>query len=158
LLLGRVSYLIAARLGDPSRDVHGDPIPRRDGTVDENPTVTLKSLEPGATGVFIRVSDSNSELLRFLSVKGIAPGTRLEVVDKDPLDGPLYVRFRGHVHPLAGTATRARTRPKTALAPPYRSEQRPTAMPAHRRYRSSQAILHRASRPCPRGQSSTSGG
>jgi DtxR family Mn-dependent transcriptional regulator len=68
--------------------------------------VSLQSVEPGATGVFTRVSDSNPELLRFLSRKGIAPGMRFEVVDKDPLDGPLYVRFGSHVHPLAGTATR----------------------------------------------------
>jgi DtxR family transcriptional regulator, Mn-dependent transcriptional regulator len=101
-----VSDLIAAKLGDPSHDPHGDPIPSRDGTVDQNPTVSLQSVEPGATGVFTRVSDSNPELLRFLSRKGIAPGMRFEVVDKDPLDGPIYVRFGSHVHPLAGAATR----------------------------------------------------
>jgi DtxR family Mn-dependent transcriptional regulator len=102
-----ISDLIAAKLGDPSRDPHGDPIPSRDGTVDQNPTVSLQSLEPGANGVFTRVSDSNPELLRFLSRKGIAPGMRFEVLDKDPLDGPLYVRFGEQVHPLAGTATRS---------------------------------------------------
>jgi DtxR family Mn-dependent transcriptional regulator len=101
-----VSDLIAAKLGEPSRDPHGDPIPSRDGTVDQSPTVSLQSLEPGANGVFTRVSDSNPELLRFLSSKGIAPGMRFEVLDKDPLDGPLYVRFGEQVHPLSGTATR----------------------------------------------------
>jgi DtxR family transcriptional regulator, Mn-dependent transcriptional regulator len=105
-LSAEVSDLIAAKLGDPSLDPHGDPIPSRDGTVEQNPTVSLQSAEPGATGVFTRVSDSNPELLRLLSKKGIAPGMRFKVVDKDPLDGPLYVRFGNHVHPLAGTATR----------------------------------------------------
>ena len=105
-LSAEVSDLIAAKLGDPSLDPHGDPIPSRDGTVEQNPTVSLQSAEPGATGVFTRVSDSNPELLRLLSKKGIAPGMHFKVVDKDPLDGPLYVRFGNHVHPLAGTATR----------------------------------------------------
>jgi DtxR family transcriptional regulator, Mn-dependent transcriptional regulator len=102
-----LSDLIAAKLGEPIRDPHGDPIPSRDGTVQEGPTLSLRNLEAGATGVFVRVSDSNPALLRFLSEKGIAPGMRFEVVDKDPFDGPLYVRFGDEVHALAGGATRA---------------------------------------------------
>jgi DtxR family transcriptional regulator, Mn-dependent transcriptional regulator len=102
-----LSDLIAAKLGEPTRDPHGDPIPSRDGAVQEAPMVSLRALEVGATGVFARVSDSNPDLLRFLSQKGISPGMRLEVVDKDPFDGPLYVRFGEEVHALAGAATRA---------------------------------------------------
>ena len=48
--------------------------------MDQNPTVSLQLVEPGATGIFTRVSDSNPELLCFLSTKGIAPGMRFEVV------------------------------------------------------------------------------
>jgi len=102
-----LSDLIAAKLGEPTRDPHGDPIPTRDGAVDEGPTVSLQALEPGARGVFARVSDANPELLRFLSQKGISPGMRFEVIDKDPFEGPLYVRFGTEVHPLAGGTTRA---------------------------------------------------
>ena len=102
-----LSDLIAAKLGEPTRDPHGDPIPTRDGAIEESPTVSLQTLEPGATGLFTRVSDAKAELLRFLSQKGIAPGMCFEVVDKDPFDGPLYVRFGEHVHALAGATTRA---------------------------------------------------
>src|SRR4051812_18375146 len=41
---------IAQKLGDPSFDPHGDPIPTRDLEIDEQPTMPLDSLEPGARG------------------------------------------------------------------------------------------------------------
>jgi len=37
--------LIAAKLGNPTRDPHGDPIPTRDGRIDETPTASLQELE-----------------------------------------------------------------------------------------------------------------
>jgi DtxR family Mn-dependent transcriptional regulator len=71
---------IAARLGEPTHDPHGDPIPAADGTVVEPPTVGLDALAPGARGRFVRVSDSNPKLLRELAALGIRPGDELEVV------------------------------------------------------------------------------
>src|SRR3954449_1405590 len=94
--------LIAAKLGDPTRDPHGDPIPTRDLEIVEDPTETLASLEAGATGTFVRVSDSDPEMLRYLTDRGIAPGDTLRVEDKQPFGGPLFVRFRGDVHVLGG--------------------------------------------------------
>src|SRR6476660_2053160 len=41
--------LIAAKLGNPTRDPHGDPIPTRDGRIDETPTASLQELEAGDT-------------------------------------------------------------------------------------------------------------
>jgi DtxR family transcriptional regulator, Mn-dependent transcriptional regulator len=102
-----LSELIAAKLGDPTHDPHGDPIPTREGRLDEGTTLSLQELEAGATGTFVRVSDSSPELLRFLSERGIVPGMSFEVIDKHPFDGPLFVRFGDETHALAGAATRA---------------------------------------------------
>ena len=99
--------LIAAKLGDPTHDPHGDPIPTRDLTIEEGSTVSLQTLEVGARGTFTRVSDSDPEMLRFLAERGIAPGDRLEVVEKQPFDGPLFVRFGDHVHVLGGALAQA---------------------------------------------------
>src|SRR4051794_25315198 len=99
--------LIAAKLGNPTRDPHGDPIPTRDGRIDETPTASLQELEPGETGVFVRVSDADPEMLRYLGERGIAPGDALEVIDKQPFDGPAFVRFGDDVHALGGTLARA---------------------------------------------------
>jgi len=53
------------------------------------------------------VSDSDPEMLRFLAERGIAPGDKLEVVEKQPFDGPLFVRFGDNVHVLGGALARA---------------------------------------------------
>ena len=103
----RLSELIAQALGDPKRDPHGDPIPTLDGEIDEHPTRTLADLEPGDTGIFVRVSDSDSAMLRYLSQRGIRPGDRFEVVDKQPFEGPLSVRFGADEHALGGALARA---------------------------------------------------
>lgn len=99
--------LIAAQLGEPTHDPHGDPIPTRDLTIEEGSTRTLQSLATGDRGRFTRVSDSDPEMLRFLAERGIAPGDELEVVDKQPFDGPLFVRFGNDVHVLGGALAEA---------------------------------------------------
>jgi DtxR family transcriptional regulator, Mn-dependent transcriptional regulator len=94
--------LIAAKLGNPTRDPHGDPIPSADLVIEERPSERLAELAPGARGTFVRVSDSEPEMLRYLAERGIGPGDRFEVVDKQPFDGPLFVRFGDDVHVLGG--------------------------------------------------------
>jgi DtxR family transcriptional regulator, Mn-dependent transcriptional regulator len=107
VLSEELEELIATKLGDPTHDPHGDPIPTRELTIEEGSTVSLQSLEAGARGTFTRVSDSDPKMLRFLADQGIAPGDELEVVDKQPFEGPLFVRFGDRVHVLGGTLARA---------------------------------------------------
>ncbi|HEY2769295.1 MAG TPA: metal-dependent transcriptional regulator [Solirubrobacteraceae bacterium] len=102
VLSEELEELIAAKLGDPTHDPHGDPIPTRDLTIEEGSTLSLQSLDPGASGVFTRISDSDPDMLRFLAKRGIAPGEEFEVLDKHPFDGPLFVRFGNDVHVLGG--------------------------------------------------------
>ena len=98
--------LIAAKLGDPTHDPHGDPIPSADLVIAEEPSATLASLEPGTGGVLVRISDADPEMLRYLSDRGIALGDAFQVVDKQPFDGPLFVRFGDTVHVLGGALAR----------------------------------------------------
>jgi DtxR family Mn-dependent transcriptional regulator len=99
--------LIAAKLGNPTRDPHGDPIPSADLVIEEEPTERLADQPPGGAGRFVRVSDSDPEMLRYLADRGIAPGDGYEVVDRQPFDGPLFVRFGEDVHVLGGTLAAA---------------------------------------------------
>jgi len=94
--------LIAAKLGDPTHDPHGDPIPTRDGRIEEPATQALDSLESGQRGTFVRVSDSDPEMLRYLAERGVSPGDRLEVVERQPFGGPVFARFGADVHVLGG--------------------------------------------------------
>jgi DtxR family Mn-dependent transcriptional regulator len=107
VLSEELEELIAAKLGDPTRDPHGDPIPTRDLTIEETATESLQSLDSGARGWFTRVSDADPEMLRYLAERGIAPGDELEVVERQPFGGPLFVRFAGGIHPLGGELARA---------------------------------------------------
>ena len=100
---------IAAKLGDPLVDPHGDPIPTFDGRVAEGATRSLDSLDPGAEGLFCRVSDADPEMLRYLAERGIRPGDAFVVVEKQPFDGPTFARFGASedVHVLGGDLARA---------------------------------------------------
>jgi DtxR family transcriptional regulator, Mn-dependent transcriptional regulator len=83
---------IAAALGDPERDPHGDPIPGRDLTLsDPVPGVPLLEIGPGTVGTFSRVSDGRPEMLRFLDSAGIRPGAELRVLRREPFGGAVVV-------------------------------------------------------------------
>jgi DtxR family Mn-dependent transcriptional regulator len=107
VLSEELEELIATKLGDPTVDPHGDPIPRRDGSIDEPETRSLSDLVPGENAVFLRVSDSDPDMLRYLADRGIRPGQDLEVIDKQPFGGPLFVRIAGREHALGGALARA---------------------------------------------------
>src|SRR2546423_811150 len=102
VLSEELEELIAVKLGDPQRDPHGDPIPSRDLEIVELPTATLADLERGARGQFVRISDSDPDMLRYLAQRGIAPGAEFEIVDKQPFGGPSFARFGDDVHVLGG--------------------------------------------------------
>jgi DtxR family Mn-dependent transcriptional regulator len=98
---------IAAKLGNPTRDPHGDPIPTESLLIDEGDTQALADMQPGERGSFMRVSDSDPAMLRYLGERGIAIGDQLEVVDRQPFDGPLTVRFGDDLVVLGGGLARA---------------------------------------------------
>jgi len=102
-----LEQLIAARLGDPAVDPHGDPIPTPEFEIDERPTSSLGELPVGARGRFVRVSDSDPEMLRYLAEQGITLGARLELVDRQPFGGPVFVRFGEREQPIGGGLARA---------------------------------------------------
>ena len=106
-LSDELEAVIAAKLGHPTHDPHGDPIPTAELELDERPYVSLASLEEGATGVLARVSDADPEMLRYLAARGIALGAHLEVLERQPFGGPRFVRFGDAVHVLGGDLARA---------------------------------------------------
>jgi DtxR family Mn-dependent transcriptional regulator len=94
--------LIAAKLGHPTVDPHGDPIPSAELELQEPATRSMESLEPGDQGVFVRVSDHDPAMLRYLADHGISPGDRFEVRDRQPFGGPLFVLFGEREHAIGG--------------------------------------------------------
>jgi len=102
-----LTELISSKLGDPSFDPHGDPIPTRDLDLEETATETLASMAPGDRATFVRVSDSNPEMLAYLSDCGISVGDGFEMVERQPFDGPVSIRIDGRTHVLGLTLAEA---------------------------------------------------
>ena len=98
---------IAAKLGNPTHDPHGDPIPDAELHLDEATTRSLADLSPGDRGRFVRVSDSDPAMLRYLSERGVRLGDALEVLDRQPFEGPLTVRFGDTLQVLGGALAAA---------------------------------------------------
>ena len=97
---------LAVALGDPSHDPHGDPIPDRELVLAPGTGTPLAELEAGAEGTFTRVSDSDPEMLRYLAERGIRPGAKLEVRERQPFGGPLTVNVEGSSHAIGGELAR----------------------------------------------------
>ncbi len=88
-------------LGFPTRDPHGDPIPGPDLKLDRVQLTPLSALEAGSKATVERVPDGDVELLRYLSKLKLTPGSRLEVRESAPFDGPLTVRVGGTDHAIS---------------------------------------------------------
>jgi DtxR family Mn-dependent transcriptional regulator len=98
---------IAAKLGHPTHDPHGHPIPDADLVIDESRARSLDSLEPGDRGRLVAVPDLDSEMLRYLDARGVRVGDAFEVLERQPFAGPLTVRFGETVHVLGGALVEA---------------------------------------------------
>jgi len=75
-----VELRMAAALGNPAADPHGDPIPSVDGTIRDVRYPDVAAFSPGTGGVVARVSDRDPGALRRLAELGVLPGVRLKVV------------------------------------------------------------------------------
>ena len=99
--------LIAHKLGDPTSDPHGDPIPSRELEIDEQASQSLTDLRPGEQATIVRVSDSDPAMLRYLTELGITIGDRLKMIGRQPFDGPYEIRISDRAHILGVTLARA---------------------------------------------------
>jgi DtxR family transcriptional regulator, Mn-dependent transcriptional regulator len=106
-LSDELEELIAAKLGHPTLDPHGDPIPNAELELNEHATHSLDALLPGDEGIFVRISDADPEMLRYLSGQGIRPGGQVRVIERQPFGGPLLVSVDGRRHALGGELVRA---------------------------------------------------
>lgn len=90
-----ISPLLAARiaawLGHPAHDPHGDPIPAADGSLPAQSDRRLCDLAPGERAAILRVTEQGVEQLRYLAELGLVPGASVELVARAPFDGPVSV-------------------------------------------------------------------
>jgi DtxR family Mn-dependent transcriptional regulator len=89
----RLIERIDEMLGHPAVDPHGDPIPGPEGTVSRPQYDTLMTCPVGALVTVRRVSDQDSEFLRFIERHDLKPGQVVQVEDRDTAADS--VRLRG---------------------------------------------------------------
>ncbi|OCB08660.1 DtxR family transcriptional regulator [Mycolicibacterium porcinum] len=82
---------IDAKLGHPTRDPHGDPIPAADGQVPTPPARQLSACQDGDAGTVARISDADPEMLRYFDSVGISLDSRVRVLARRDFAGVISV-------------------------------------------------------------------
>ena len=80
-------------LGYPTVGAHGEPIPTKQGQIDHPKYSRLSELQDGQSAIIRRVSDRNSQMLRYMENLQLRLGTRVEVTAKAPFNGPLQLKI-----------------------------------------------------------------
>ncbi|HEV3311343.1 MAG TPA: metal-dependent transcriptional regulator [Chloroflexota bacterium] len=84
---------IAAKLGNPVFDPHGDPIPTREGVMVERELVRLTDLRAGASASVARIELQEAAVLQYLASLGLTLDARVLVEDVAPFGGVRTVRI-----------------------------------------------------------------
>jgi DtxR family transcriptional regulator, Mn-dependent transcriptional regulator len=85
---------IAAAMGDPIRDPHGELIPTVDLKMPYDDSTPLSALRPHQIAIIQSVKAADTDLLRYLTGLGLIPGIRIEVTNYSPFDHNLTIRVR----------------------------------------------------------------
>lgn len=83
---------IAAAMGHPARDPHGELIPTEDLKMPSDESTLLSTLRPNQTATIKRVDASDKKLLRYLEELGLLPGVQIGVKDYSPFDHNLTIK------------------------------------------------------------------
>ena len=83
---------IAAAMGHPIRDPHGEPIPTADLKMPRDDSTPLSALRPNQKATIQSVKAADTDLLRYLNGLGLVPGARIEVKDYSPFDHNLTIK------------------------------------------------------------------
>lgn len=83
---------IAAALGHPTRDPHGELIPTEDLKMPVDDSTPLSSLRPSQSAMILRVVSQEPKLLRHLESLGLTPGVQVEVTEYSTFDNNLTVK------------------------------------------------------------------
>ncbi len=83
---------IAAALGNPTRDPHGELIPTEDLKMPVDDSTPLSALRPNQSATIQRVISQDPNLLRHLNSLGLTPGVQIEITDYSSFDNNLTIK------------------------------------------------------------------
>jgi DtxR family Mn-dependent transcriptional regulator len=84
---------IAAAMGHPTRDPHGELIPTEDLKMPVDESTPLSALRPGQGGIVQCVKAADTALLRHLESLGLVPDAEIKVREYSPFDHNLTVKI-----------------------------------------------------------------
>lgn len=87
-------------LGKPKTCPHGNPIPSASGEVVEEKSKILADLSLGEEGIIVKVTNEKPELLQYLATLGLVPGSKVQIEEKAPFNGPIMVKVMGASYAL----------------------------------------------------------
>lgn len=90
-------------LGHPKTCPHGNPIPTLTGITIEEESKPLTDLNPGESGVVVKIVDEKTSTLKVLDSLGLIPGSYVEVEKKESSVGPLDIQVEGKRHTVERT-------------------------------------------------------
>lgn len=86
---------IAAKLGNPGIDPHGDPIPAEDGTITTRDLYPLTEWPLHTLAAVSRIRSDSPDMLQHILDRGFKLQAQVEVLARDPFDGPVTTRVDG---------------------------------------------------------------
>ena len=89
----RLIERIYEHLGRPEFDPHGSPIPDETGAMPSQEGVSLDQYPAGQRGAVLRVSDRDSEFLRYLTTLGLKIGSRFRLTANDSMGGLVTLKL-----------------------------------------------------------------
>lgn len=99
---------IAAALGNPERDPHGDPIPDADLRLPTDPSTPLSALRPGQGATVLMVRSDDPAFLRHVEEIGLLPGVELHIKNYSHFDQNLEVEIDSQPARVIGLAISCR--------------------------------------------------
>lgn len=116
LLSRQEAEALAAELGHPRVDPHGDAIPEPGAALPADRGASLNSLRPDAPAVITHVEDEPQPLYARLAREGLRPGVKVCVLERTPTSVRLWGHDREHVlSPVEAQSIGVEPLPDTSL-------------------------------------------
>ncbi len=97
----RLEHLIDQRLERPRSDPHGEPIPRKDGTIALVRHRPLLSQPINTPLVIQQVATQDTALLQYLQDHDLTPGATVRIREVAPFNGPLALEVGRQCHHIS---------------------------------------------------------
>ncbi len=82
--------------GRPTRCPHGEPIPSKNGKIEQLNDLSLVDVPSGSKCIVSRVRTHNFDKLRYIAELGLVPGTSFQLLSCAPFQGPLRLKMKTH--------------------------------------------------------------